>query len=112
MTADSFVDAIRCNPEDEALRLAWAVTLEQQGQRERAEFVRVQCELARLLPEAPAWQTLAERQDNVPEGAEDFVGSARDWHAQDWGQVTVPAVRRYTTHRLVPWPVADESVRR
>src|SRR5262249_46319231 len=35
-------------PEDDALRLVYADWLQENGQAERAEFIRVQCELARL----------------------------------------------------------------
>jgi uncharacterized protein (TIGR02996 family) len=36
------------DPDDDRVRLLWADWAERNGQRERAEFVRVQCELARL----------------------------------------------------------------
>jgi uncharacterized protein (TIGR02996 family) len=43
-----FVEAIRANPDDDAPRLAAADWLEENGQPERGELIRVQCELARL----------------------------------------------------------------
>jgi uncharacterized protein (TIGR02996 family) len=43
----AFLQAIREHPEDDAPRLVYADWLEEQGQAERAEFIRVQCALAR-----------------------------------------------------------------
>jgi uncharacterized protein (TIGR02996 family) len=44
---DAFLDAIRENPDDDAHRLVYADWLEERGDP-RGEFIRVQCELARL----------------------------------------------------------------
>jgi uncharacterized protein (TIGR02996 family) len=57
MTSDSMTDvallaAIRAAPDDDAPRLVYADWLDEHGQPERAEFIRVQCELARR--ESPA----------------------------------------------------------
>jgi uncharacterized protein (TIGR02996 family) len=46
-TDDDFVRTITENPEDDAVRLIYADFLEEHGQPERAEFIRVQCALAR-----------------------------------------------------------------
>src|SRR5688572_17928114 len=40
--------AIRTNPEDDTPRLVYADWLQENGDEERAEFIRVQCELAKL----------------------------------------------------------------
>jgi len=45
--AAALLAAIRAAPDDDAPRLIYADWLEEHGQRERAEFIRVQCELAR-----------------------------------------------------------------
>lgn len=45
--ATALLAAIRAAPEDDAPRLVYADWLEEHGQPERAEFIRVQCELAR-----------------------------------------------------------------
>src|SRR5262245_17812978 len=45
--ADAFLAAIRAAPADDAPRLVYADWLDDHGQPERAEFIRVQCELAR-----------------------------------------------------------------
>jgi uncharacterized protein (TIGR02996 family) len=46
---DAFLQAILSDPDDDAPRLIYADWLDEHGQSERAEFIRVQCELARLL---------------------------------------------------------------
>ena len=45
--AAPFLAAIRAAPDDDAPRLIYADWLDEHGQAERAEFIRVQCELAR-----------------------------------------------------------------
>lgn len=45
--AAPFLAAIRAAPDDDAPRLIYADWLDEHGQPERAEFIRVQCELAR-----------------------------------------------------------------
>jgi uncharacterized protein (TIGR02996 family) len=42
---DAFIRAIIANPDDDATRLVFADWLEEQGEPEFAEFIRVQCEL-------------------------------------------------------------------
>jgi uncharacterized protein (TIGR02996 family) len=57
--AAAFLQAIRDNPEDDAPRLIYADWLEEHGDPERAEFIRVQCEQARLPWWHPRAQLLA-----------------------------------------------------
>jgi uncharacterized protein (TIGR02996 family) len=57
---DAFLRAIRDAPEDDAPRLVYADWLEELGDTDRAEFIRVQCELARPGV-APARRRLAAR---------------------------------------------------
>jgi uncharacterized protein (TIGR02996 family) len=55
----SFLAAICSQPADDTVRLVYADWLDERGQagdRERAEFIRVQCELARLSPAPPVLQ--------------------------------------------------------
>ena len=47
MNALSFLEAIREDPADDVPRLVFADWLEDDGEYDRAEFIRVQCELAR-----------------------------------------------------------------
>jgi uncharacterized protein (TIGR02996 family) len=51
---EAFLRAIRAEPEDHGLRLVHADWLEEQGDTDRAELVRVQCRLAGLGPRDPA----------------------------------------------------------
>ena len=49
MTTDAgFMEAIIADPADDTPRLIYADWLDEHGQEERAEFIRVQCEIARL----------------------------------------------------------------
>jgi uncharacterized protein (TIGR02996 family) len=47
---DALYQAILAAPDDDAPRLVWADWLDEHGQPDRAEFVRLQCELANLDP--------------------------------------------------------------
>lgn len=47
MTEDVFVRAVLADPEDDGPRLIFADWLDEQGEGERAEFIRVQCRLER-----------------------------------------------------------------
>jgi uncharacterized protein (TIGR02996 family) len=68
-----FWSAIRANPEDDTHRLVYADWLEDQGQQERGEFIRVQCELARPDVPAPRRKQLLRRE-----------GSLLDNHSWEW----------------------------
>jgi uncharacterized protein (TIGR02996 family) len=46
MTEEAFLQAMGDNPEDDTTRLVYADWLEENGQAERAELIRVQCALA------------------------------------------------------------------
>jgi uncharacterized protein (TIGR02996 family) len=52
-TRTAFVEAICENPADDAVRLVFADWLDDHGEPERAEFIRVQVELAGLPPDSP-----------------------------------------------------------
>lgn len=45
---DAFLRSICEHPDDDAPRLIFADWLEERGQRDRAEFIRIQCELAKM----------------------------------------------------------------
>src|SRR5262245_8094571 len=63
MTADEpFLQAIRDHPEDDAPRLIYADWLEEHGDARRAEFIRLQCRLARLDDTDPARPDLLDRE--------------------------------------------------
>src|SRR5262245_13702893 len=50
---EAFLQDIREHPDDDTPRLIFADWLEEHGQPERGEFIRIQCELARTPPEPP-----------------------------------------------------------
>src|SRR4051794_4260536 len=54
--------AIHDHPDDDLPRLAFADWLEEHGDADRAEFVRIQIALARLLPHDPRRDPLTPRQ--------------------------------------------------
>jgi uncharacterized protein (TIGR02996 family) len=59
---EAFLGAIAEAPEDDLPRLAYADWLDEHGDPDRAEFIRVQCELARLEPSDPRREPLSERE--------------------------------------------------
>src|SRR4051812_26564817 len=60
MSHAAFLSAIREAPEDDAPRLVYADWLEDQGDLHRAEFIRLQCRLARVEPDDPDRRELEE----------------------------------------------------
>ncbi len=48
MTHQGFLQAILAEPDDDTHRLVYADWLDEHGEEERAEFIRVQCELAKV----------------------------------------------------------------
>src|SRR5262249_42018480 len=57
----NFLDNMISNTEDDAPRLIFTDWLDENGQNERAEFIRVQVELERLPLDAPGRQELEDR---------------------------------------------------
>lgn len=79
MTDDAaFLAAIADQPDDDLPRLAYADFLDDRGKSARAEFIRVQCELARLPATDPRRAALAAREAELIEA-----------HRREW---TVPNV--------------------
>jgi uncharacterized protein (TIGR02996 family) len=73
---DAFLEAIGTDPDDDTPRLVCADWLEDHGQAERAEFIRVQIELARLPEDEPRRQELeAREQALLKEHGEEWAGS-------------------------------------
>jgi uncharacterized protein (TIGR02996 family) len=67
---DAFIQGIRERPDDDAPRLIYADWLDEHGDPQQGEFIRVECEMARLkVPEdrsgyeeeCPRWQELNRR---------------------------------------------------
>jgi uncharacterized protein (TIGR02996 family) len=61
MDESIFLQAILDEPEDDGLRLIFADWLDERGDP-RAEFIRVQCELAKMSPKHPQRRQLQERE--------------------------------------------------
>ena len=76
MTPDeAFLRAVREAPEDDAPRLIYADWLEEQGDSDRAEFIRVQCALARMGRSDPRWRPLWDRERDL------IVANGNAWSA-------------------------------
>jgi uncharacterized protein (TIGR02996 family) len=74
----AFIRMIAATPDDDAPRLVYADVLEERGDAAsvaRAEFIRVQCERARLVPDSPPWRVLWRRDA-------DLLDWARKWRAE------------------------------
>src|SRR5438552_18436242 len=61
----NFLAAIRESPDDDAVRLIFADWLEEQGDTDRAEFIRVQVERAGLHEDDPRTQDLLDREQEL-----------------------------------------------
>jgi len=48
ISENAFIQAVIAEPDDDAPRLIYADWLDEQGQSERAEFIRLQCQIAQL----------------------------------------------------------------
>jgi uncharacterized protein (TIGR02996 family) len=70
---EGFLEAILADPEDDALRLIYADWLDEHGDPERAEFIRVQIELARLPPTDPCVSELRAREGRL------FIPNRQRW---------------------------------
>ena len=69
MTEDeAFLQDILASPDDDAPRLVYADWLEDHGDPDRAAFIRVQCELAKLEEWNERWDGLKEREQRALRG--------------------------------------------
>jgi uncharacterized protein (TIGR02996 family) len=85
---DAFLHDIKANPDDDVPRLVYADWLEEQGDPARAEFIRLQCRLARTDLEDPLWPEL-KRQERA----------AFTPHLADWLGPLRPAAGRWVFRR-------------
>src|SRR5262245_7236808 len=60
-----FLESITTNPEDDTPRLVYADWLDDQGQSERAEFIRLQIQLARMSEDDPQRPNLVDREQEL-----------------------------------------------
>lgn len=77
---DAFLHAIIESPDDDTPRLVYADWLEENGQPERGEFIRVQCLLARMAGEDPRRPGLQGRERGLLEKHE----AAWAWPVRRW----------------------------
>lgn len=76
----AFLATIRQQPDDDAPRLIFADWLEEQGEPERAEYIRVQCTLATLPPGDPREADLRQRESELYETHFDMLaGELPEW---------------------------------
>jgi uncharacterized protein (TIGR02996 family) len=61
MSHDAFVKTIRANPDDDTARLVFADWYEENGQPERAAYIRASCRLARLPTTDPEYREVQQR---------------------------------------------------
>src|SRR5262245_44796938 len=82
---DAFLQAITASPEDDTPRLVYADWCEENGEPDRADLIRAQCELARLTTDSPRRRLLAARAwELVNRHGEEWAAPVRDlveeWH--------------------------------
>src|SRR5690349_5167993 len=116
---EAWLRAIAEAPADDAPRLAYADWLEERGDAERAEFIRVQCALARLPEDNPARPKLQRREKALLKKhgkawRDECPGWARDQNAEwdrgflvefdctagDWLKRAATLVRRFPVYRV------------
>jgi uncharacterized protein (TIGR02996 family) len=77
----AFLRAIIEDPEDDGHRLVYSDWLEETGSpedRDRAEFIRVQCQLARLPEGAPERAALAKREKALLKTLRSLLGTTEN----------------------------------
>jgi uncharacterized protein (TIGR02996 family) len=101
---EAFIQAIRAAPSDDAPRLIYADWLEEHGQADRAEFIRVQCRVAQMPDTSVEWSLLKERAEELLRRhweewvgpLRDIVGPWRDRYGESWlGEAYHPEALRH-----------------
>ena len=78
MSHDAFLNAIHASPADDLPRLVYADWLEENGDASRAEFIRVQCELATIDAIDPQRPALEDREHELLNEHENrWLGNSR-----------------------------------
>ena len=65
MNNEALLHAIIATPDDDTPRLAYAGWLEHHGDLERAEFIRLQCAIAKLATDDPRQSALHRREHEL-----------------------------------------------
>jgi uncharacterized protein (TIGR02996 family) len=74
---EAFLATLADDPDDEVTRLVFADWIEEQGDPERAEFIRIQCRLANLATDDPERPALEQREIELyRKGAPRWLGRA------------------------------------
>jgi uncharacterized protein (TIGR02996 family) len=84
-----FLQAILANPDDDTPRLVYADWLDENGNPERAEFIRVQIELAKLSRWDPKRKALEQREDELftrERNWREWTGSLPEFFNANWEQ--------------------------
>src|SRR5262245_36293651 len=77
---EAFLEDIRTHPEDDAPRLVFADWLDERGDADRAELIRVQCELARSGVDQRRRAELEQRQQQLlAAGEREWAGPLAAW---------------------------------
>src|SRR5262245_28921066 len=94
---NAFIADIAATPDDDTPRRIYADWLEENGQPQRAEFIRVEVEMAQVWPDednepserqCPRFHELKIRRDALIQA-----------HATEWFGSLTPLVLRWETHR-------------
>src|SRR2546421_3626799 len=90
---EPFLDTILDNPADDGPRVVYADWLEEQGDP-RAEFIRVQLELARRTPQDSSWARLTDRESSL------FVRHGDAWREElpEWAHDSCEFSRGFVHH--------------
>jgi uncharacterized protein (TIGR02996 family) len=80
MTHNDFMQEILANPDDDTPRLIYADWLEEHGEYAQSDFIRAQCELAKLSPDDPLYSRAQIREHATRlKWAPSWTGSLSRW---------------------------------
>src|SRR5262245_26615464 len=87
---DALLQAVLDDPDDDTVRLVFADWCEEHGHADRAEFIRLQIERARLAPYHPRHAVLAQRETALlQEHAAEWFASPAGWAVDGFPQFEV-----------------------
>lgn len=96
--ANHLLKAIVKHPADDTRRVVWADWLEEHGDAERAEFIRVQIEMAKLAEDDPRYHRLRARE-----------GQLHDKNWEKWSEKVTGFKDRVTFRRGLPEAIRVEA---
>ena len=122
MSHDPFLRAIAAAPDDDLPRLVYADWLDEHGDPDRAEFIRAQCELARLPDDDPRRPGLEDREhDLLAEYEPAWLaggGRFREWEFRrgfvdrvtgGWSSLLKVGDGFFEAHPVTGWRVDNEN---